>query len=109
MQPHTPGPGVRPPSDSGPTQDITRALASLESKFPTAVIWFGRATGHWWALADAGRHARLLEAESPSALTSALARLGIAGLPRPDTRGSAPTRPQAALRASRAPYGAGSA
>jgi len=97
VQPRTPGPGIRQPLDSGPTQDITRALASLESKFPAVVIWFGRATGHWWAMADAGRGARLLEAESPSALTAALAHLDIVGHPGPDPRVSAPTRPQAAL------------
>lgn len=91
MQPHIPGPGVRRPSDSGPTQDIARALASLKSKFPAAVIWFGRATEHWWAVADAGRRAQLLEAESPSALTAARARLAMVGLPRPDSRGRAPT------------------
>ena len=103
MQPHTPGPVTRHPSDSGPGQDIHRALASLEGKFPTAVIWYGRATRHWWAMADAGRHARLLEAESPSALTVALARLGIVGPPRPDSSGPAPTRPQAALRVGPTP------
>ena len=81
MQPHTPRPGVRQHPDSGPGQDIHRALARLEGKFPPAVISFGRATGHWWAMTGAGRHARLLEPESPSALTAALARLGIAGLP----------------------------
>lgn len=107
MQPHTPGSGVRQPSDSCPTQDITRALATLESKFPAAVIWFRKATGRWWAMAAAGRRARLLEAESPSALTAALARLAIADLPRPDSRGPAPTRPQAALRNGPAPYEAG--
>jgi hypothetical protein len=98
VQPHTPGPTARQPLDSGPGQDITRAVASLEGKFPAAIIWFGRATGHWWAMVGAGRRARLLEAESPSALTAALAHLYIAGLPRPDSRGPAPTRPQAALR-----------
>lgn len=99
MQPHTPGPGVRQPPDSGPGQDIHRALASLEGKFASTVIWFGTATGRWWAMAGAGRRARLLEAESPSALTAALARLDIVGPPRPDPRVSAPTRPQAAFRA----------
>jgi hypothetical protein len=82
VQPHTPEPGDRQPPDSGPGQDITLALAGLESKFPTAVIWFGRTTRHWWAMAGTGRHARLLEAESPSALTVALARLHVAGPPR---------------------------
>ena len=101
MQPHTPGPGVRQPFDSGPDQDIHRALASLEGKFPSAVIWFGRATGHWWALADTGRHAQLLEAESPSALTATLTRLDIAGLSMSDARGAALTRPQAVLRVGR--------
>jgi hypothetical protein len=72
MQPHPPGPGVRQPSDSAHTQDIARTLASLKSKFPAAVIWSGRATGRWWAMAGAGRRAQLLEAESPSALTAAL-------------------------------------
>lgn len=105
MQPHTSGPGDRQPSDSGPGQDITLALAGLESKFPTAVIWFGMTTRHWWAMAGTGRHARLLEAESPSALTVALARLHVAGPPLLDSREPAPTRPQAVLRAGPAPYG----
>lgn len=98
MQPHTAGPGVRQCPDSGPGQDIHRALASLEGKFPSVVIWFGMATGRWWAMVGAGRRARLLEAESPSALTAALARLDIVGPPRPDPRVSAPTRPQAAFQ-----------
>ena len=98
MQPHTFGPPVRQPLDSGPGQDIIRVLASLEGRFPAAVIWFGRTTGHWWALVGEERSAQLLEAESPGALTVALARLYIAGLPRPDSRGPAPTRPQVALR-----------
>jgi hypothetical protein len=97
VQPQTPGPGVRQRPDSGPGQDIHRTLASLEGKFPSAVIWFGAATGHWWALAGVGRRARLVEAESPSALTAALARLDIVGHPGPDPRVSAPTRPQTAL------------
>ena len=109
MQPHTPGPVVRQPPGSAPGQDIHRTLASLEGKFPSAVIWFGRATGHWWAMAGAGRRARLLEAESPSALTAALARPDIAGLSMSDSRGPAPTRPQALLRADPAPYGVRSA
>lgn len=109
MQPHIPEPPARQPLDSDPGRDIHRALASLEGKFPTAIIWYGRATGHWWAIAGAGRHARLLEAESPSALTTALARLDITGLPRPDSRGPALTRPQADLRASPVPHGAGPA
>jgi hypothetical protein len=109
VQPPTPGPGVRQPLDSGSGQDIQRALTSLEAQFPSAVIWFGRATRHWWAMADAGHHARLLEAESPSALTVALARLDIVDPPRPDSKGPAPTRPQAALRPSPTPYGPGSA
>lgn len=109
MQPRTPGQAARQPLDSGPGQDLYRTLASLEGKFPSAVIWFGRATGHWWAMASAGRRAQLLEAESPSALTVALARLDIVGPPRPDSRGPTPTRPQAALRPSPTPYGPGSA
>jgi hypothetical protein len=107
VHPHTLGPGVCQPLDSGPGQSIHRALASLEDQFPSAVIWFGRATGHWWAMADAGRRAQLLEAESPSALTAALARLAMVGLPRLDSRGPVSTRPQATLRASAAPFGAG--
>ena len=103
MQPRTPGPAARRPLDSGPGQDINRALSSMEGKFPAAVIWYGRATERWWAMAGAERHARLLEAESPSALTAALARLDIAGLLRPDSGRPAPTRPQAALRASPEP------
>ena len=109
MQPRTPGQAARQPLDSDPGQDLYRALASLEGKFPTAVIWYGRATRRWWAMAGAGRHVRLLEAESPSALTVALARLDIVGPPRPDSRGPAPTRPQAALRPSPTPSGPGSA
>lgn len=99
MQPHTPGPVVRQPSDSGCGQDIHRTLPSLEGKFPAAVIWFGRATGRWWAMAGAGRSARLLEADSPGGLTAALARLDVAGLSMPGSGGPAPTRPQALLRA----------
>jgi hypothetical protein len=93
VQLHTPRPTARQPADSAPGQDIARALTSLKNKLPAAVIWFGRATGHWWAMADAGRRAQLLEAESPSAPTAALARLDIAGLPRPDSRGAGPHPP----------------
>jgi hypothetical protein len=99
VQPHNPKPGVRQPPDSGPGQDIHRALASIEGKFPSAVIWFGTATGQWWAMAGTGRRAQLLEAESPSALTATLARLDVAGPPGRDPRVPTPTRPQAALRA----------
>jgi hypothetical protein len=106
VQPHTPWPGVRQPPDSGPGQDTIGALASLERMFPSAVIWFGRTTGHWWAMAGAGHRAQLLEAESPSALTAALGGLDVAGLPMSDSRGPAPTRPQAVLRSGSAPYGA---
>jgi hypothetical protein len=103
VQPYTSGPGGRQHPESGPGQDIHRALASLEGKFPSAVIWFGTATGHWWAMAGAGRRARLLEAESPSALTAALARLDIVGLSMSDSGGPAPTRPQAVLRVGPTP------
>ena len=44
------------------------------------------------------RSSRLLEAESPRALTAALARPDIAGLSMSDSRGPAPTCPQALLR-----------
>lgn len=105
MQPHTPGPGIQQPADSGPGHDIARTLAGLEGSFPAAIIWYGRTTRHWWALAGAGRRARLLEAESPSDLAVVLARLDFAGLPLPQSTGPAPTRPQAVLRGGPAPYG----
>jgi hypothetical protein len=103
VQPSAFGPGVHQHPDSGPGQDIHRALASLEAKFPSAVIWFGTATGHWWAMIGAGRRAWLLEAESPSALTEALARLDIVGRSMSDSGEPAPTRPQAVLRGGPTP------
>jgi hypothetical protein len=94
VQPHDPGPAARQPLDSGPGQDRNRALASLEGKFPSVIIWFGRTTGHWWAMAGAGRRAQLLEAESPGALTATLARLDAAGLPCRTLEGHSPRTPQ---------------
>lgn len=109
MEPRTPGPASRRPFDSGGGQDIIRALASLERRFPAAVIWFGLATGHWWAVATADHGSQLVEAESPGALTVALARLGIADPSPPGSGGPALTRPQAVLRADLVPPGTPSA
>lgn len=105
MEPRTPESGSRRPSGWGGGQDILRALAGLERQFPGAVIWFGRATGHWWAMAVTGHGTRLAEAESPAALAAALARLGAGGPARPGPGGAAPTRPQAVARPGPAPPG----
>lgn len=111
MPPRTPGPHIASrPHASGLGEDVICALTSLETRFPAAVIWFGRSTRHWWAVAGAGCRAQLLEGESPSALTTALARFDMADRPaRGETRGPALTRPQKVLRAGQAPYGGRSA
>ncbi|GAA2085993.1 hypothetical protein [Actinomadura alba] len=46
------------------------ALALLEQRFPAVPLWFGQATGHWWALAGD----RLIEAHTPEHLGRELER-----------------------------------
>jgi hypothetical protein len=38
-----------------PADDHTAEIAVLHRRFPRWTIWFGLATGHWWALPPADR------------------------------------------------------
>ncbi|ROO87445.1 hypothetical protein EDD29_5053 [Actinocorallia herbida] len=50
------------------TRALREALALLKARFPGALIWFGNATGHFWALTDD----RLVEALTPADLARRL-------------------------------------
>lgn len=55
------------------TEQVRRELERL---FPGVIAWFGRCTGHWWAMLGD----RLLEADSPRQLADEI-RAGLAVRP----------------------------
>ncbi len=48
------------------------AAQDLERTYPGAKVWYGSATGSWWACLPWGQPGRLLEAHSPEELQSQL-------------------------------------
>jgi hypothetical protein len=61
-----------PDTATTPTLDPALALDLLRRRFPGVLLWFGNATGHWWALVDGD----LLEARTPEELGRRLDRAG---------------------------------
>jgi hypothetical protein len=61
-------------------RDRRRVAVRLERWFPGSLVWFGAATGHWWAAVPVFGSWRLVEAVSPEELGEALARLPVAGV-----------------------------
>ena len=96
------GPPVQAPGDRVAAAE---ELARLCRAYAGVPVWYGQATGEWWAaLAGAGNAGELMiSAPSPGALDRMLARRGIRP-PMPD----APHVPAGACRAARLP-GAGEA
>ncbi|MER5624138.1 hypothetical protein ABT061_24195 [Streptosporangium sp. NPDC002544] len=54
-----------------PVED-PRALRTLTLRFPGWCPWYGRTTGHWWALSPARcrQHIGLVEADTPAELAA---------------------------------------
>lgn len=50
------------------------SAARIEREFAGVVVWYGRATGAWWAMVGLGDDARLVEAVSPQELREAIMR-----------------------------------
>ncbi|WP_019634059.1 hypothetical protein [Actinomadura atramentaria] len=55
------------------------AVRGLQEQFPGIRVWYGRATGSWWALVPSGGGPRLLEATAPQALRDAIANARAVG------------------------------
>jgi serine/threonine-protein kinase RsbW len=91
------------PRASGYGPEAIAALAGLKNAHPMAVIWFGQATLHWWALVPTRHGDLLLEGLSPGDLMAALDRLRPAALSRHDLRELTRTRPQAIPHTAMAP------
>lgn len=51
--------------------EVVDALTELRQRFPTAVVWFGLYTEHWWAVTESEGF-RLVEALSPEELVHAI-------------------------------------
>ncbi|WP_146778823.1 hypothetical protein [Actinomadura craniellae] len=59
--------------DPGRLAGIRAAQRELRARFPSAVIWYGRATGRWWATVDHQRGpGRLYKARIPAELAALL-------------------------------------
>lgn len=76
------GPPVQAPGDRAAAAD---ELARLRRAYAGVPVWYGQATGEWWAaLAEAGNAGKpMISAPSPGALDRMLARRGIRP-PMPD-------------------------
>ncbi|MBW8483690.1 hypothetical protein [Actinomadura parmotrematis] len=56
-----------------PSPSVQAATArGLQELFPGVRVWYGRATGSWWALVPLGQGPRLLEAPTPQRLREAI-------------------------------------
>lgn len=52
-----------------PTPEIVRAMVrGLQEQFPGVRVWYGEATGSWWAMVPLRDGPRLLEAPTPQRL-----------------------------------------
>ncbi|HEX6469388.1 MAG TPA: hypothetical protein VF069_09855 [Streptosporangiaceae bacterium] len=52
-----------------PADDLAKEIAALHRRYPRWSIWFGLATGHWWALPPADRDiGDFVEAPTPQKL-----------------------------------------
>ncbi|MBO2446739.1 hypothetical protein J4573_06530 [Actinomadura barringtoniae] len=56
-----------------PPVELRAALIQgLQEQFPGVRVWFGEATGSWWALVPTNAGPRLLEAPTPQQLRDAI-------------------------------------
>ncbi|MDL4771523.1 MULTISPECIES: hypothetical protein [Thermomonosporaceae] len=57
-----------------PTPEALRArtVQGLQEQFPGVRVWFGRATGSWWALVPSRGGPRLVEAPTPEGLRTSI-------------------------------------
>ncbi|MEV5828384.1 hypothetical protein AB0L25_22775 [Spirillospora sp. NPDC052242] len=56
-----------------PTPAMRTATArGLQEQFPGVRVWYGEATGSWWAMVPLRDGPRLLEAETPQRLRDAI-------------------------------------
>ncbi|MBE1534852.1 hypothetical protein [Actinomadura algeriensis] len=64
----------RDAADQGePTPAMRAATArGLQEQFPGVRVWFGAATGSWWAMVPLRDGPQLLEAETPQRLRDAI-------------------------------------
>jgi anti-sigma regulatory factor (Ser/Thr protein kinase) len=61
------------PQIPGWDEETAADLASLQERFPAAVVWFGQTTRQWWALVVTGGEDRLVVTSSPGELLPVLA------------------------------------
>ncbi|WP_018655186.1 hypothetical protein [Actinomadura flavalba] len=54
-------------------------VRGLQEQFPGVRVWYGRATGSWWAMVPLGGGSRLLEAAQPQALRDSIMQVRAAG------------------------------
>jgi anti-sigma regulatory factor (Ser/Thr protein kinase) len=66
--------GGPPPQESGYGPDVASAVASLNSAYPLAAVWFGQTTRRWWAMLTTRSGDQLLEAPSCDEMAVALSR-----------------------------------
>jgi hypothetical protein len=64
----------RAPAVTTNTPTSAEIACALRRRFPGALIWQGKATGHWWAYVPVGPHGRLIEAAYPAQLAHWLER-----------------------------------
>jgi hypothetical protein len=66
-----PGTG-RVPAVTTNTPTGAETTCTLRRRFPGALIWRGKATGHWWSYVPVGPRGRLVEAAYPAELAHRL-------------------------------------
>jgi hypothetical protein len=93
----SPGTGGVPAMTTN-TPTSAETVGALQHRFPGALVWQGRATGHWWAYVPVGGHGRLVEAEYPAEMAYRLAGAWRAHQGLPPDHGRAPSRATALAR-----------
>ncbi|MFC5180457.1 hypothetical protein [Actinomadura harenae] len=68
------------PHDGVPQDAVRAAAGRIVARYPQVITWYGKSTGHWWAMVGD----RLLEAGTPWELEAAIHQATVAAVPRTD-------------------------
>jgi hypothetical protein len=93
-------------ADDSPDQTPFSLLAVLAARYPEWTIWFGEATGHWWALPPHGREpGEFIEAPTVKELVESIEALKARPRIPYQTRGPSPGAARGRLPAASRPGG----
>ena len=95
------------PADDSPDQTPFSLLAVLAARYPEWTIWFGEATGHWWALPPHSREPDdFIEAPTVKELVESIEAIKVRPrVPYPTRGGPSPGVARGGLSAASRPGG----